>query len=591
MILVLRVPVASAQACQIGLVADPPVVHYPGALPSPSGEPKFGEIFDANYSSPLVGQQVTLQYQDGSRWVNLQTFLANPAGFTETTVGLDTSWTKVGQNTVRALIGSCQSATAGFEVSVDNSAVPADLLVYVLLVLLGVALFLLGKYARLGVFMVVATAVYLVIAPYTGQRYDIYFLASSGIRVLQHVNPFDPGPSNIYPSALKWAYPPLYAVYSAVSYQLYQLFTGATLPSASSLIWPGYMTSTYNVWEAFVPMTLPTLVLFLKLPMVVSALGTAIQLRRMTGRKSAAVQWLLNPLVILVTAVWGQLDPIATFFALASLYSYNRNRPYHAYFLASMGAAVKLWPVLLIPMFLAGSARREGRRAVKPVAAALPAAVASLGLYAAYGSLVQTLFVFVFARGIPTFAGRFTVNGLTWQQVLFALHSPPVPLFLILGIPLYLIILVHIYRKGDMDVARWLIVSILIFYLTYNYVNPQYFYWILPFLILQGRRAATWLFTALPMAYVALSYDIFYFVSPALLLHEFSIGPSIVEQLKLILFYSTPIQYIVVSAAIPTIAYVLLLRHELSRKKTKSPQPPAAERQVSGSAAQRMPSP
>jgi len=562
-------PPVSAQSCQIALVVDPSVVHFPYALPSPGGSPQFGEVLDVNYSSSLSGQQVVLQYQSGSDWLYLQNFTANSVGFTETSAGLNTSWARSGVNTLRALSGTCVSQTARFSVSVDSSALALDALAYGALLLFGVAFYFVGKHVRYGLFVVIAAALYVAIAPYTGQRYDVFFLASSGIHILQNVNPFDPGHAALYPSALKWAYPPLYALYSALSYIIYQAFTRAPLPSISSLTWPGYLTSTYNVWEAFVPKALPLLVFILKVPMIASALATAVLLRRMTGKESVAATWLVNPLVILVAAVWGQLDPISTFLALASLYCYNKGKPYHAYFLASAGAAVKLWPALLIPLFFAMDLRREGRSALRPLSAVLPAILASLGVYAVYGSLVQTLFVFVYARGIPTYAGEFTVNGLTWQQILAIFHFPPVPLFLILGIPLYIVLLAYIYRRGDRDVAKWLVVSLLIFYLTYNYVNPQYFYWILPFLILQGRRAATWLFTALPMAYVALSYNIFYFVSPSLLLHEFSLGPSIVEQLKLVLFYTTPVQYVLISAAIPTAACLLLLRHELGRRPVR----------------------
>ena len=250
---------------------------------------------------------------------------------------------------------------------------------------------------------------------------------------------------------------------------------------------------------------------------------------------------------------------------MASVYCFGRNKSYTAYFLASFGAAVKVWPFILVPLFLASSLKREGLKAIRPVIAVVPALAATVGLYALYGNLPETLFVFLYARGIPTYAGQFTVNGLTWQQILFVLGSPPVPLFLILGIPMYAFILFHIYRTGDKDIAKWAIVSILIFYLTYNYVNPQYFYWMLPFLFLQGRKLATWVFTILPMAFVALAYNIFYFVSPTILYEEFSIGQSIVEQLKLAYFYTSLGQYLVLTALIPTLVYLVLLRQQLKR--------------------------
>jgi len=292
---------------------------------------------------------------------------------------------------------------------------------------------------------------------------------------------------------------------------------------------------------------------------------------KMTGSKAAAVFWIANPLVILVAAIWGQLDPIATLLALGALYYYDRKKPYHAYFLASLGAAVKIWPVLLIPLFLVDSLRKDGRAALKPLSTvALPLAV-SLGLYAAYGDFAQTVGVFIYSRGIPTYGGQFSVNGLTWQQALAALRAPPVPIFLVIGIPLYCLILAWTYWKKDSDITKWIVVSILVFYLTYNYVNPQYFYWIIPFLILQRKRVASWLFTALPMAYVALSYNIFYFVSPAILFDEFSNGAAIVDQLKIAYFSSMLVPAIVLVGALPTAAYLLLLRQEIGKREPGQP--------------------
>jgi Gpi18-like mannosyltransferase len=564
------VPAVSAQACQLGLSTDPVVVQFPFvALPHPDGSPTFGELLSANYSSSLYGHNIVVQYRSGSDWVYLLNFTANEVGFTVVPAGLNSGWAHLGINTIRAVSGeSCISSPASFSIQIDQAAIPSDLAVYAMVALAWAAFFIVvGRWTRrFWLFLAVAAAVYLILAPFTGQRYDVYFLASSGIRILQRVNPFDPGNPPIYPAVLKWAYPPIYAVYSAISYLIYHLLTGAPVPPVGSLTWPGYLTSTYDVWEAFVPDSLPVLVFLLKLPMIASALVTGILLQRMTGKRSAAVSWLVNPLVILVSAIWGQLDPISALFAVASVYFYREDKKYHAYLFASLGAAVKVWPFLLVPLFLAHSLKKDGfnKKSLKPLAALLPPVAVVAGLYAAFGNPLEALFIFVYARGIPTYAGQFTVNGLTWQQLLVAIGSPPVPLFLILGLPLYALILVQVYRSADNDdITKWIVVSILVFYLTYNYVNPQYFYWILPFLILQGRKLATWVFTALPMLYIALAYNIYYFVSPVLLLREFSIGASIFEQLKLAYSFQSPVVFIELSAILPTLAYLFLLREEL----------------------------
>lgn len=566
--MLLLVPTPSlAQGCGIGLAVQPTTVNLPsGALPN--GTITFGEILNVNYSSAFVNETLYVEYWNGTGWKGLSSFTGNSVGFTEVDEGLNPSWAHFGDNAVHVVGGSCESNPATFAVRDDAYAIPLDVLVYVGIAAALFAFFFLGR--KLGVwrYALVAGGAYLLLAPFTGQRYDVYFLISSGVRVILHVNPFDPGNPQLYPGALKWAYPPLYAAYSAFSFFVYHLLTGTPIPSAASLVYPGWLTSTYSIWQAFIPPALPVLVLLLKLPMIVAAVWTGLLLSRMTGTDSSVVFWLANPLVLLVASVWGQLDPIATLLALVAVYFHQRGKDYHAYLFASFGAAVKVWPVLLIPLFLVVGLRKRGRGALKPLIATLPAALVTAGLYAAFGGLVESLFVLVYARGIPTFAGAFSVNGLTWQQILALLGAPPVPLFLYVGVPAYAAILAWMYVRRDYDVVKWVIISILILFLTYNYVNPQYFYWILPFLMLQRRKIAYAAFTALPLIFMTFAYNVFYFVSPALLPSEFAIGPSIVEQFKVNYFYQTPVAFALISGLVPTGVYLYYLLKELRQERS-----------------------
>ena len=554
---------ADAQGCGVSLSLVTGHIGYPSAVLPPPGPSNFGQVFDSNYTGAFSNRTMTLQYLNGTTWIGVGYFTGNEIGFTEISASVDSSWARFGTNSVRILADGCASNVATFEVSHDSSAYEVDALAYVAMAAFVLAFLFAGRRLGWKRFLVLAIPAYIMLSPFTGQRYDVYFLLSSGLRMLQHVNPFDPGSPPLYPGPLKWAYPPLYPLYSALSYLGYQALTGAALPSVSALTWPGWFTSTYNVYLAYVPSSLPDLVLLLKLPMVASAFLTGALLKRMTGKESSAVWWIANPLVILVAAIWGQLDPIATLLAVGALYYYRQGKEPYAYLLASFGAAVKIWPALMIPMMLVASARKKGVVALRPLTAVLPALLATVLLYAYYGNPQNSLLVFFYARGIPTFAGAFSVNGLTWQEILLVLNSPPLPLFLVAGIPAYVAVLLWIYRKGDSDIAKWAVVSVLIFFLTYNYVNPQYFYWLLPFLMLQDKKKEGIVFTALPLVYVALSYNIFYFVSPSLLPSYLSLGASIVEQLKLSYFYQTQWLFVLVSGVVPTGAYALMTIAEL----------------------------
>lgn len=564
---------AFSSSCGITVNLQPSVVNYPFSSLPLSSAISFSETVDVNYSSAFINRTITVQYLSGTDWVAGVNFTGNFVGYTRTYFALVSNSSHFGVDSVRAVSGACASGTASFTIQHDPGAVALDVLLYA-----GVALSLFLFYEsgqRLGrkKFLFIAAAVYLGLAPFTGHRYDVFFLVSSGIHALQNVNPFGAGSPAAYPGALKWAYPPLYVPYSALSYLAYQLLTGAPLPTVSSLVHPSWLTSTFDVWEAFTPPTLPVLVALLKVPMVVSALLLGVLLEKMTGTRSALVGWLANPLVILVAAVWGQLDPMATLLAVGAVYMFERNKPYHAYLLASFGAAVKVWPALLVPLFLVVSLRRVGRRALKPLSATLPAIIVTLAIYAAFGNLAENLYVLAYSRFVPTFGGAFVVNGLTWQQILAALGAPPVPVFTLVGIPSLAAVVIWVYYKREENVVKWLIVSLMIVFLTYNFVNPQYFYWIVPFLLLERRKFASAIFSLVPMMYVAFAYNIFYFVSPALLLSEYSIGASVVEQLKVSAFGQIP--GLVGAALLPTVAYALLLYYEISRRGVSEPRPAA----------------
>jgi Gpi18-like mannosyltransferase len=422
-------------------------------------------------------------------------------------------------------------------------------------------LFLGGK-LRPKLFVVAALIIYLVLSPFTGQRYDVFFLLSSGIRLLDHVNPFDPGNPPAYPFVLKWAYPPLYPLYSALSFLVYSALTRYPIPPNSALNYAEINIYPYDVWKVFVPNTLPLLVFLLKLPMVASTFLVYRVLLKTNGRVAAAIYWLANPYVVFVTSVWGQLDPIAVACAVVAVVYYQRDKCFSAVFFAALGAAVKAWPAFLIPFFIVSRLKKQGVRALYPLLSAVPVAAASVVLYGLFGNALQSIYAFLYARSVPTVGGGFSVNGITWQQILYYLKSPPIPFFLWVWVPAYFLMCFQLYRRGG-SIIRWVIVALLIFFLTYNYVNPQLLIWIIPFYLMLNRRLQASVFSLLPLIYIALTYSLYYFVSPTLLYDELSFPPAITEEVRTSAFvYSTPL-FLAVVAVMPTAVYIVSLLYEL----------------------------
>ncbi len=548
----------------IHLSVEPTHLYYPGTLPKEGYS--FSELLFVNYSKSLANATIVIQFYNDSKWWNLTAFTANRVGFTQAYVPVTAYWAHSGDNTLRAITTQYTSNTATLVVTQNTDGFTVDGAIYAALFTATIALFLFARNSSPRRYMLAIIAVYLMLAPFTGQRYDVYFLISSGIRVLEHVNPFDPGQPPIYPFPLKWAYPPLYPLYSALSFLVYQSITHVRTPPPDSTVYPGYYTAVYSVWRGYVTKSMPLLVFLLKLPMIVSFIVTYRVLSRMIGGRSALKYWAANPLALLVCAVWGQLDPLTVALALLSLESYGRGKTVHAYVYSALGGAIKLWPAALIPIYLAQTLRVSGPRALKPAAAGvLPVVAVAMGVYGFFGHVAQSLEILVYARGVPTYAGQFSVNGLTWQWILYFLRSPPIPLFLVVGPATYVALLVYAYRRPTQDPTTLLIILILTVFLTYNYVNPQYFLWVVPLLVVQGRKLSIWVYTVLPLVFVGLSYNIFYFVSPAILYDTYAPSASIAEQLKLALFFNYKPLFVGVASVAPLVAYIWELRAQISR--------------------------
>ena len=110
---------------------------------------------------------------------------------------------------------------------------------------------------------------------------------------------------------------------------------------------------------------------WLKVPSAILDVGTALLLfhiARLAGSSKSlarlvSLAWIFNPFSILTTSVWGVNDPLPVFFTVLSLFFILRNKrrdPYLAGLSLGVGIALKLYPLLLLPVLLA---RTQGARA------------------------------------------------------------------------------------------------------------------------------------------------------------------------------------------------------------------------------------
>ena len=402
-------------------------------------------------------------------------------------------------------------------VRVESSPYP---LIGELSLLSSFVLFMLGLYFapfKSKLWIVPISISYLAFAALLGQRYDMFFMISGGLHLLSGVNPFIKS-ANL-PGTLKWTYPPYYLIWSAVSDFLSGTLTHTAIPNPSSLIFPEVrLGNYYDAWLGFVPGSLPVYYLLAKIPMILSVLGVYYLLvRKFKLQYNLTKLWLLNPFVMLIGVVWGQLDVIAAFFMVLSVYYMVKGRSGLAMLASTLGFWVKIFPVFIIPFILI-----ESKHRLRDLGIAVISSLPALLIYFFSGNFVQEMEVMIYSRSVPTFNGFFNAQGLSWQVIVSRLGVEHFPsLFLYLFLPFLVVIcVVYYYKRGN--VVNYVILEFLFFFLTYNYADPQYLIVLIPLFLINKDLWNYMVFSVYPFIFVILTYSFAYFVVPSLSFNYFS---------------------------------------------------------------------
>lgn len=373
----------------------------------------------------------------------------------------------------------------------------------------------------------------ILIAPFFGQRYDMYFMISSPLHLLHGVNPFIASKS--IPGGLKWEYPPLYLYYGmAVEYILIHV---GLIRFPHNVIFSGVLWGyNYMAWRGIVGGYLPGLYLIMKLPMIVSTfLIYSILNKEKLGYNLTKI-WLLNPAVILIGILWGQLDVITALLLVFSITQLKRGNSSIAALSATVGAYVKIFSVFMIPIILI-----ESRHKVRDLLIVIVISLASILPYIFIGNFRQDIMELIYTRSVPSYANLFSANGITWQVILMDIGVKSFPsLSILIFLPSFIAIIV-LYWKRRMDIMVTLILIFSVFFLTYNFVNPQYFILVIPIFLMMKQTRFLIIYSAIPAIYVFLTYQLPYFINPFLSYNYFSSYLGQVEHLRQYITSSYPV--------------------------------------------------
>jgi hypothetical protein len=272
------------------------------------------------------------------------------------------------------------------------------------------------------------------------------------------------GQWNPYSSTLVPAYPPAFLYFQAAILRV----AGLLLPDLTAFLngldphLPGLGNPPFYFYAH-----IHELLFILKLPYLIFDISTAVLLSlTLDGMRSryAFRFWMLNPIAIFSSFVFAQFDIIPTFFTTLCIYLCSKRKLTSAALCLSVGAAFKLFPLILLPLLVVGLGRTIAERTRIVVAGVLPFGIAILPFVSTKGFVQQALFSETASR-----VGQAVINVGQWD--VFSIF-----------IAVYTVIALHCmlsHKTSPTTIWKWFFAVLLCFY-SFALFHPQWFIWIVP---------------------------------------------------------------------------------------------------------------
>lgn len=262
-------------------------------------------------------------------------------------------------------------------------------------------------------------------------------------------------------------------------------------------------------WAAFrVTGSEPLYQLLFKLPLMAAAVVTLLLLERLGasrqvgGRMGWGDQFILNPTVLMLTVVAGGFDIVLTMLLVAAYY-WAVTRHWIAGGLAlGLAFALRLYPIVLIPLFLLDLTFRQ-RATLRARVAFLIAVGAPMALtlapflWADADSLIRVIggrqlsmgpFATINAAGPLLLAGASALGGGMARELLFGYLSLGAMLLMAVGMAgVYLWCL-----RTRCALAEAILLALAVFFAFYPKVHGLYTICMFPFALLTGSRWGKW---------------------------------------------------------------------------------------------------
>ncbi len=176
------------------------------------------------------------------------------------------------------------------------------------------------------------------LAPWTGHPWDFEIWVRLGAFLQSGASPYS-----------------LLPYINGLSFAPYSVMTSISYPPLPAFIFAGI----YRLYELSGSVS-PFLYYFLlKHPVVIADILVALLLFKLVALRKGlddarrvASLWLYFPFAIVVSAMWGALDPLALLLILSALYSFEIAKSYPSAVFLGLATFLKLMPVIFLPVFL-----------------------------------------------------------------------------------------------------------------------------------------------------------------------------------------------------------------------------------------------
>jgi hypothetical protein len=308
------------------------------------------------------------------------------------------------------------------------------------------------------------------LAPWTGHPYDFEIWTRLGFYMQNFVNPYGRLPYvqglsfSPYATTGSISYPPFSAFIFALTYRLYAL-----LGEPSRFLY----------------------YFLLKQPMVWADIGSAVVLAKIIllsgdarSARTAFLVWLYFPLGIIISSMWGQLDPIALFLALLTIYFFQSSKWLPSAAILGLAIYLKTLPIVFLPVFLMQLRTRNSRLGYSFVSLVIPTAgtlFPALAFNWGYSALYNNL---SFQAALP-YTGAMSALSLAY----FAIPLSSTALYVTgsIWIPVLLAAYVYIWKRG-LPLLQCLLIAILAFSISRPFLPEQWSLYPLALLLLVQTR-------------------------------------------------------------------------------------------------------